>query len=1124
MKTSIVILTHNKLVYTQKCIESIRKYTQSGTYEIIIVDNNSTDGTVDWLRRQKDLRTIYNKENLGFPKGCNQGIEVAKGDNVLLLNNDTIVTFNWLVNLRKCLYSADDIGAVGAITNNCSYYQAIAVDYKSLDEMHEFACKHNCSNPGMWEERLKLVGFCMLIKKEVINKIGLLDETFTPGNFEDDDYSLRIRLAGYKLILCKDTFIHHFGSVSFKQDNSQYANLLRENRKKFLDKWGFDSPYSMIIRYDIINLIDAAKDSKIELLEIGCACGGTLLEIKNKYKNASLFGVELNPNAAVVATSFAQVISANIEETELDFPEGFFDYIILADVLEHLQNPWIVLEKIKKYLKHGGKVLASIPNVMHFSVIRNMLNGNWTYEDAGILDKTHLRFFTLNEINKMFLEAGYVDLEYNMTTILENEQDTKFIKELCNLSDKKMAQQYSAYQYLVKASVPDNAQSLYEILQHISEQVDVDNSIHKLVKFDVNKIIEVVTAQFDNRIELLNFLAARFFENQKYDNVIPCLAKALELDGNNHNTLYNLGYILYKCNENTLALQYLERIADKDAEVLMLMDKLRQSKAQDVKDAACKSQEIEPTEHGQGQKAYFIDKTCDIRGIEKIKMCHNVVIQRDCWVNIAFNNPNQEFMIEFGEGTNIGRRCTISAANKIVFGKNVLLGPNILVTDHNHQYCQIGVPIINQGITSTKNEIYIGDGTWIGTNSVIVGNVKIGKGCVIGSNTVINKDIPDYCIAVGNPCKVVKIFDIDTGKWIKVGSEEHLQRVLENRQDLLDYIVPITNLKSLQVEVSSACNLKCPQCFNHIEGHKTGILDRQLWDMRIKPVLSQLSDIHLVGIGEPLLNNNFFYFVEDAVNHGVVVHTTSNLQLVDEVIAEKMVLSGLKELSFSCDGVTKETYEKIRINGTFDKLKNSLELINKYKDKYSSLFPRLVLNFGGMKSNIRELPEIIKLAKEYCVDQVITYHNVMYVEGLKEESLYHEQQLSDANFVAAKQLAKELDIKLFYPGLFSDPIKSCHKTIYCGYPYAHLWIYHDGRVGPCCMDFPERYILGDLKLASIEEVWNSKKILELRQELHQNPSYTCRFCVMHGKMDITDPRYFFRFKGSEQYISSLRLV
>ena len=86
--TSIVILTFNKIDYTIKCIESIRKYTSLGSYEIIVVDNASTDGTKEWLKAQGDIIKIFNKENLGFPKGCNQGIEIATGNEILLLNND----------------------------------------------------------------------------------------------------------------------------------------------------------------------------------------------------------------------------------------------------------------------------------------------------------------------------------------------------------------------------------------------------------------------------------------------------------------------------------------------------------------------------------------------------------------------------------------------------------------------------------------------------------------------------------------------------------------------------------------------------------------------------------------------------------------------------------------------------------------------------------------------------------------------------------------------------------------------------------------------------------------------------------------------------------------------------
>ena len=118
--TSIIILTYNQLEYTKICIESIRKFTNPDSYEIIIIDNNSTDGTINWLKTQEDVTVIYNNENLGFPKGCNQGIKIAKGDNILLLNNDTIVTPNWLSNMNKALWSSKEIGAVGTVSNYCS--------------------------------------------------------------------------------------------------------------------------------------------------------------------------------------------------------------------------------------------------------------------------------------------------------------------------------------------------------------------------------------------------------------------------------------------------------------------------------------------------------------------------------------------------------------------------------------------------------------------------------------------------------------------------------------------------------------------------------------------------------------------------------------------------------------------------------------------------------------------------------------------------------------------------------------------------------------------------------------------------------------------------------------------
>lgn len=522
-------------------------------------------------------------------------------------------------------------------------------------------------------------------------------------------------------------------------------------------------------------------------------------------------------------------------------------------------------------------------------------------------------------------------------------------------------------------------------------------------------------------------------------------------------------------------------------------------------------------------KRVMIDQSCDIRGIERMSFGNDVVIQKDCWLNIAYNNPHSEPIISIGEGSNIGRRCIISAANSISIGSNVLIAPNVFIADTHHEYRHIGIPIMHQGISTQEARVVIGDGTWVGINTVIMGDVSIGKNCVIGANSVVNKNIPDYCIVAGNPARVVKMFDVETGTWLRVRNEEETTHILSKRGDLLNYVVPITKLTSLQVEVSSACNLQCQQCFNRIDGHHTGIFTRHLWDEKIKPLLGQLQDIHLVGIGEPLLCKDFFYFVEESVKNNVNVHTTSNLQLVNDEIAEKIVKSGVKELRFSCDGATPETYQGIHIKGSFDKLRESLSLINACKAKYNSIFPCLILNFGAMRRNIRELPLVVEFAKNSGVDLIIAYHDVIYDPSLKEESLFHEKELSDRKFKEAKQLADRIGIKLIYPGLFSKPIDYKSTTMYCQYPYRHLYIYSNGKVGPCCMDFPKRITLGTICDTTLEDIWNSAPILSLRKEMETYPSNTCNYCVSDCKMNISDPAYFFQFKGAEEYLKNLRL-
>lgn len=271
--TSIIILSYNTLELTKACLESIRAHTDE-TYEIVVVDNASKDGSAEYLRQQQDVQLLENSENLGFPKGCNQGLAVAKGDSLLLLNSDTVVTANWLKNMQKALYANERTGAVGCLSNQVSNYQQIQVPYgNNMEAMQDFARAFNQSNPGKWEKRPMLVGFCLLFKREVYEKIGGLDERFSPGNFEDNDYCLRIMAAGYDLLLAKDTFVHHWGHSSFRKEDQRIANgevrdgvgyveLNRRNEKIFFAKWQLPRTYSIMSPDKVMDFLHRLRGEK----------------------------------------------------------------------------------------------------------------------------------------------------------------------------------------------------------------------------------------------------------------------------------------------------------------------------------------------------------------------------------------------------------------------------------------------------------------------------------------------------------------------------------------------------------------------------------------------------------------------------------------------------------------------------------------------------------------------------------------------------------------------------------------------------------------------------------------------------------------------------------------------
>jgi len=236
--TSIIIPVCNQLPYTKQCLQLLAETCPAA--EVIVVDNGSTDGTSEWLdswQAEGEWRTaLHNVVNEGFAAACNRGLGDASGDNLVLLNNDVVLCDGWLERLLDCLHSAPEVGLAGPVSNNVSGEQQVPVPYKSLGEVAGFGWDWGIAHAGERARLDRLVGFCLAVKREVYERIGGLDERFGLGTYEDDDYCLRARQAGYTNMVARDCFVHHFGSVTFQGEGLDMGAMQAANAKVFAAK------------------------------------------------------------------------------------------------------------------------------------------------------------------------------------------------------------------------------------------------------------------------------------------------------------------------------------------------------------------------------------------------------------------------------------------------------------------------------------------------------------------------------------------------------------------------------------------------------------------------------------------------------------------------------------------------------------------------------------------------------------------------------------------------------------------------------------------------------------------------------------------------------------------------
>ncbi|MBO9606884.1 MAG: glycosyltransferase [Paenibacillaceae bacterium] len=394
---SIMVLGYDHADLTKLCIESIYRHTVGIPFELITVDNGSSDDTGAFLRRLPGRKKITLRPNQGPVGGFNAGMLAADAEYTACISNDSVVTAGWLDNLLRCIESDPTVGCVSPGANSISNYQRIVGEYATLEDMHRFAKSYNVSDPAKWEERLQLIPFVMLARTRALRDAGYYDPRFRYGEFSDDDISFRIRRAGYKLLFARDTFVYHFGSVTVREDQLKHDSL-KTGRVLFQAKYGIDAWSES--RFDPL-LVQCAMEmmpppalpgfGRLRILGVNAGCGATPLQLRNALRSAGYGQAEIvsytdrRKFAVDLETISSRTECGPLEELANRLPHGTFDIVLFGDGWSRCESPAALMRGIRPLMKRSGLFLCKLRNNGHYLTMLQQLTDRALLPDADMV-------------------------------------------------------------------------------------------------------------------------------------------------------------------------------------------------------------------------------------------------------------------------------------------------------------------------------------------------------------------------------------------------------------------------------------------------------------------------------------------------------------------------------------------------------------------------------------------------------------------------------------------------------------------------------------------------------------------------------------------------------------------
>lgn len=437
---TIILYVRNAYDDAMLTINTMRIIAGSETEEVnlIVFDNASDDGFNEWASAQEDFTYVYMDEGyIPCGKAINLLVKELDLKDFILLNAGSMPVPGMISSLTRVKNNNEKAAVVSGMSNLASG-EALVSECKDYESFAMLLAGRNETKTA--HILAPYTDGCLISIEGFFERNGFDEELENLQNVIID-YSLRCNLSGTMILLDKTTGIW--------KKTGNYADNMNDEFAKMSQKWNThyfnisENPY-------ITGLVTKNVKPDMNVLEIGCDMGATLLAIKNKCPDAHCYGIDINETAVKVAGCFSETKVADIENDEKLFGEINFDYIIFGDVLEHLRNPEAALANARKMLKSDGKIVISVPNLMHISVMKQLLNGDFTYTETGLLDKTHIHLFTYNELMKMIRSVGGNVCFSGRVSLPLSRKEEEMIEKLINLGNNTNRDMYATYQYVVQ--------------------------------------------------------------------------------------------------------------------------------------------------------------------------------------------------------------------------------------------------------------------------------------------------------------------------------------------------------------------------------------------------------------------------------------------------------------------------------------------------------------------------------------------------------------------------------------------------------------------------------------------------------------------------------------------------